>query len=51
MSFMRKSLGVDDREAVAETLERSREPLPTPNVEPAPSTAPFLGVARLGPAP
>ena len=51
MSFVRKSLGADDREAVAETLERSREPLPTPHAEPAPSTTPFLGVARLRPAP
>jgi hypothetical protein len=51
MSFVRKSLGADDREAVAKTLERSSEPLPTPHVEPAPSTAPFLRVARLRPAP
>jgi hypothetical protein len=51
MSFLRKSLGANDREAVAETLERSREPLPTPHVKPAPSAAPFLGVARLRPTP
>ena len=44
MSFLRRSLGADDREAVAETLECSREPLPTPHVEPAPSTAPFLAL-------
>jgi hypothetical protein len=42
MSFLRRFLGADDREAVAETLEHSRESLPTPHVESGPSTAPFL---------
>ena len=51
MSFLRKSLSADDRAAVTETLERSREPLPMPHVKPAPSTAPFLGVARTRPVP
>ena len=45
MTFLRKSLSADDREAVAETLERGREPHPTPRVKPAPSTAPILGAA------
>ena len=51
MSFLRKSLGANAREAVVETLERSREPLLAPHVKPAPSIAPFLGVARLRPVP
>ena len=51
MTFLRKSLSADDREAVTETLERSKEPHPTPHVTPAPSTVSFLGVARPRPAP
>jgi len=46
MSFLRKSLSADDREAVTETLERSKEPHPTPHVTPAPSTVPIVGVER-----
>ena len=51
MSFLRKSLSADDRQAVTETLERSREPHPTPHVTPAPSTVPIVGVARTRPVP
>jgi len=51
MTFLRKSLSADDRAAVTETLERSREPHPTPRVKPAPSSAPFPDVARPRPVP